>query len=109
MRLLSRNYENISCNTICSRAKQGNLAWFACGVPSPLSATKDALVLLAIAMAQVRQPITPIQGITLVNSLIQGTSLQQKLLITSKIKVITKTKQRRNVDKWEWVFGEDLC
>ena len=72
--------DNISCDTIRSRAKRGSLAPPTRGPPSPLAAAEDALVVLAAAMARVRQPITPTEGLALMNSLIKETGLQQKLI-----------------------------
>ena len=47
---------------------------------SPLEAVEFTAVTIIIQMAMIRQPLTPSKGLSLINDLINGTTLQEKLV-----------------------------
>jgi hypothetical protein len=50
------------------------------GVESPLLSAEESLVQICIAMGNVRQPLTPTEGLQLMNSLIKGREVREKLI-----------------------------
>jgi hypothetical protein len=70
----------ISENTIKTRLKKRRLDPPHPGVSSPLEAAEEALVQICIMMGNVRQPLTPTEGLLVMNGLIKNQELQQKLI-----------------------------
>ena len=66
----------ISDETICSRVKRNNTNPNHPGTRSPIEEAEAALVVIAIQMGKIRQPLTCEEGIGLMNDLIKNTSLQ---------------------------------
>ncbi len=48
---------------------------------SPLLKIEDTVVKFVIRMAEIRQSLTPSKGLTLINSLVDGTPIQKELEI----------------------------
>jgi phage terminase small subunit len=70
----------ISEKTIKNRIKRRRIDPPHPGVTSPLAAAEETLVQLCIMMGNVRQPLTPTEGLQVMNSLIKGQGLQLKLI-----------------------------
>ena len=77
----------ISRETILSRSKRKNPATAV--TASPIEGAEESLVQICITMGNVRQPLTPTEGIQLMNSLIKDRDLQKDL--------IEYKKRRRNL------------
>jgi hypothetical protein len=87
----------ISLETIKSRLKRKRLDHFLRGVSSPLEEAKEVLVQIAISMGNIRQLLTPAEGLLLMNSLIKGKKLQDDLI---------EFKRRHKMHEWEDKIGE---
>jgi hypothetical protein len=70
----------IAEKTIINRIKKRRLDPSHPGVFSPIAAAEEALVQICIMMGNVRQPLTPTEGLLVMNSLIKNQELQQKLI-----------------------------
>ncbi len=70
----------IAEKTIINRIKKRRLDPSHPGVSSPLAAAKEVLVQICIMMGNVRQPLTPTEGVQLMNSLIKDRDLQTDLV-----------------------------
>jgi hypothetical protein len=68
----------ISKNTIRSRVKRKNAEPSI--TMSPIHAAEESLIQLCLMMGKVRQPLTPTEGIQLMNSLIKDRELQSELI-----------------------------
>lgn len=72
---------NIPESTIHQRAKRGNILSNGCGGHvSPLTPLEPSFVSTIIQPARIRQCITPSQGLKLINSVIEGTLVQEDML-----------------------------
>jgi hypothetical protein len=70
----------INAETIRSRHKRGSLnPELEQGTPSPMAHIEPCLSAVILKLSQMRQPITPMTGLLLVNSLIKGTSIAKDL------------------------------
>jgi hypothetical protein len=87
----------ISEKTIKNRIKRKRLEPPHPGVASPLQDAEESLVQLCIAMGNARQPLTPFEGLQLMNSLIKDQELQEKL---------KEFKRRRKLGGSEEFLGE---
>jgi hypothetical protein len=76
---ISENYY-IAEKTIFTRLSVKRLNPSHPGVESPLLPAEESLVQICIAMGNARQPLTPTEGLHLMNSLIKDSELQEKLI-----------------------------
>jgi hypothetical protein len=70
---------NICCGTVWQRVKR-NSNGGQIGQTSPMLEVETYLVELILKLAEMRQPITTSQGLQLVNSLINGTSIKKHVI-----------------------------
>ena len=70
---------SISSKTIINRTQRGLLTKHH-GAKSPLEEVEVALVQICIQMGKIRQPLSCIEAITLMNDMIENTSTKQKLI-----------------------------
>ena len=70
----------ISKSTIRTRVLKNALICTHAGQCSPLQKIEPILVQIIVQMARIRQPLTPSEGLQLVNSLIDGMHIQQELI-----------------------------
>ena len=73
----SRIIAAISAKTILSRVATGNLEPNHTGTKSPLAEVEESIVAVCIQMGKMRQPLTCVKGIALVNDLIRGTDFDE--------------------------------
>jgi hypothetical protein len=87
----------IKTETIRSRHKRASLnPELEQGTPSPMAQIEPCLSAVILKLSQMRQPITPMTGLLLVNSLIEGTSVAKhleswKLKHNIQTRLLTKT------------------
>ena len=67
----------ISVKTIYSRVARGDLKPKHPGTKSPLAEVEESIVAVCIQMGKMRQPLTCVKGIVLVNDLIRGTNFAE--------------------------------
>ena len=66
--------------TIRTRVLKNSLNCTHVGQCSPSQKIEPVLVRIIVQMARIRQPLTPSEGLQLVNSLIDGMPIQQELI-----------------------------
>ena len=73
---------SFSTHCICQRVKKGCLEMKDCkpGPKSPLQIYEHEFVQVMVKMAKMRQALSPSEGISLINNLIEGTQAQKDLI-----------------------------
>lgn len=74
----------VTCNipeiTVRQRVQRGNLSCDHVGVKSPVEDVEEVMIPIAIQMSRIRQPLDCMEAMHLMNSLLEGTETQARLI-----------------------------